>query len=310
MAYDLTLFQKFLTLKGLSERYKKELMYYALRLNLYGGFNQEIINRYLLDKANQNNTARAFVELFRKFLINFKEELISNGELKKEDIPIILEVEIPQITGRKKSRINVPLTEKEMKLIEDTLETKQLKLMFLLCYHGGLRLKELMGLRVNSFDWDALRIDKEDNVGARVIGKNNKEGTVYFPNWLMKQVRDYIKEHNPPLSKDDSLFLERGKMSGRTFENKIRWVGIKSGITQKGENGEWIPSTLIHPHKFRHQLGHDLVKDKESIRFIQDVLRHTNITSTQIYTQFSKEEIKEGMKQRDKIKNEEKNRIE
>ena len=60
-----------------------------------------------------------------------------------------------------------------------------------------------------------------------------------------------------------------------------------------GENGEYIQSTIIHPHKLRHQLGHDLMREGKHIRVIQEALRHSNISSTQIYTQISKDELKE-----------------
>lgn len=305
MAFDLILFQKFLMLKGLSERYKRELMYYALRLNNYGGFNQEIISNFLLDKSNQNNTARAFVEIFRKFLIHFKEELILKEELTQEDLTRALEVEIPYITGRKKVRINVPLTKNEMELMEKTLDTKELKLMFLICYCGGLRLQELMSIRVNSFNWEILKEHKEQMGEVKVLGKNNKEGIALLPNWLIQKIAEYIKDNKPNFKSIDSyLFNIPGHMSARNFEIKIREAGIKSGITKKGENGEYIQSTIVHPHKLRHQLGHDLMREGKHIRVIQEALRHSNISSTQIYTQFSKEELKEEMESRNKPREE------
>lgn len=305
MAFDLILFKRYCFLKGLSERYIKELMYYALRLNLYGKFNQEVINNFLIEKSNQNNVARAFIKIFQKFLIHFKEELISKGELSQEDLTRALEVQVPQITGRKKVRLKNPLTDSEMKLLEETLDTEELKLMFLICYNGGVRLQELMKIRLNSFNWNKMLENKEGMGELRILGKNNKEGVAILPNWLMRKIKDYIQNNKIPFGGRDSyLFKKSGHMSERTFEIKLRQAGMRAGITKKGENGEWIQSTIVHPHKLRNQLGHDLVKENKNLRVIQEALRHANISSTQIYTQISKEELKEALDSRNKPREE------
>jgi len=294
MAFDLTLFENFLVLKGLSKRYKRELMYYALRLNKFGKFNQEVVNDFLINKSNQNNTARAFIVLFKKFLVHYKEELNLKGELTEAELIRVLEVEVPQITGRKKGRINVPLTKGEMKLVFDALETAQLKLMFLVCYHGGLRLQELIRIKVNSFNWEALKENPQDVGELKVLGKGDKERIAFLPNWLMRTLKEYIKGNTGKFSVDSLLF----DVSGRYFQIHLKTAGKVSGITKKGENGEYIQDTIVHPHKLRHQLGHDLTLDGKNLRVVQEALGHSSITSTQIYTQLSKKEIKKEMEYR------------
>lgn len=298
MTFDLTLFNNYLTLKGLSDRYKRELMYYGLRLNIYGKFNQEVVNRFLLDKSNQSNVGRAFIELFKKFLIHYKEELITKGELTQEELIKVLEVEVPSISGRSKVRINVPLTKNEMDLIEKTLETEELKLMFLISYNGGLRLQELLSIRVDSFNWKEIKEDGSEMGEVRVLGKGNKEGVALLPFWLIKRISYYIKANTQKFTKSPKLF----KVSGRFFELHIKKAGVMAGITKKGENGEWIKSTIVHPHKLRHQLGHDLMREGKHMRVIQEALRHSNISSTQRYTQISKAELKQEMISRNKPK--------
>jgi site-specific recombinase XerD len=73
---------------------------------------------------------------------------------------------------------------------------------------------------------------------------------------------------------------------------KLREAGIKSGLTKKDNNGEYIKNTIIHPHRLRHSYAYNLLKQNIDIRYIKDALRHANISSTQIYTQLSKEDLK------------------
>ena len=294
MAFDLILFQNFLSLKGLSPTYKKDLMYYALRLNVYGKFNQEVINRFLMDKSNQNNSARAFINLFKEFIIQYKEELIEKGELNEEEFIKALQIKIPQVTGRKKDKITISLTKEEMKRIFDALETSQLKLMFLVCYNGGLRLQELIRIRVNSFNWNDFKENKEGMGEVKVLGKGNKERISIIPNWLMKLIAEYIKEDSSIFTADSLLF----PVSPRFFQIHIKRAGMVSRITQKGENGEYIKETIVTPHRLRHQLGHDLMKDGKHMRVIQEALGHSSISSTQRYTHLSKQELKEEMEYR------------
>jgi integrase/recombinase XerD len=282
---DLKLFNQYLTLKKLSDKTKKEYLLYALRFQNIGGFNNEAISHFLINPTNQNNVARAFISVLKKYLIYNRKEL----QLTEEEFKEIVESEIPTVTGRKKQKINIPLTKEEMELMERTLITEEEKLMFLVCYNGGLRLQELIRIKANSFNWNSYQ-DNPDKMGeVLVYGKGNKEGISLIPNWLMKRIETYIMENlsNP----EEKLF----KLSGRTFESRIREAGIKSGITKKDENGEYIQSSLVHPHKLRHQLGYDLTKRGIDIRYIRDILRHSSITSTQIYTQLSKDDLKEKM---------------
>jgi site-specific recombinase XerD len=168
--------------------------------------------------------------------------------------------------------------------------------MFLISYNSGLRLQELLRIRINSFNWDKIKENNEEMGEIIVLGKGNKEGIALLPNWLMRRVGAYIRQNLNTKPKDFLLF----PMSGRSWELHLKNAGIKAGITKMGENGQYIQSTKVHPHKLRHQLGHDLVKEGKHIRVIQEALRHENISSTQRYTQISKEELKEAMKSRNK----------
>lgn len=298
MAYNIKLFEDYLNLKGLSKRYKQELLYCLLRFNFYGGFNQQTIGDFVLKSKGNNFISRSFITLLKKFLIQYREEL----QLTEEEYTNIVKAEVPSLSGRKKVRLDNPLTKKEMRLIENTLETEELKLMFFLCYEGGLRLHELIKVKLNSFNWDKMVESPEDSGECRIIGKGNKEGIVFLPNWLMRRIKDYVKNNGSKFkSKGESKLFN---VSGRMFEIHLRNAGIKSGISKMGDNGEYIKETIVHPHKLRHQLGHDLMIEGNHIITIKEALRHSNITSTQRYTQLSKEELKKQLEYRNNLREE------
>lgn len=289
MKIELKLFQEYLTLKGLSPRTIKEYSAYALRYQTIGAFNSLAISRFLTDKSNQNNVARSFILILKKFLLYYKEEI----GITEEEFKEIAQTEVPSISGRKKTKITIPLTPKEIKLLEEQLPTQELKLMLLICFEGGLRLQELIGIRISSFNWERLKEYPEEQGEVRVLGKGNKEGTAILPNWLMKRIKEYLKANSTRFNQSSRLF----KIQGRSFEVHLKEAGIKAGLTKKDNNGEYIQSTITHPHRLRHSLAGKLIREGVDIRYIQEALRHVNIASTQRYTQLSKEDLKKKLRE-------------
>lgn len=288
---DLNMFDNFMQAKGLSPQTRKLYKYQAIKFINFGAFNNESINAFLIRKENQNTLARSFVLMLKKFLIYYREEL----QLSDEEFNKIIQSEVPQITGRKKVRLVVPLTKQDIDLLEQTLETEEEKLMLLICYHGGLRLQELMRIRGSSFNWDTLKEAPLEMGEVRVLGKGNKEGICLIPNWLVRRIAHYVKSPNYKGSLDDYIF--KYDKSGRFFEQKLKTAGIKCGLTRKDGAGGWIKSTITHPHRLRHSFGYNLVKKGVDIRYVKEALRHSNLSSTQIYTQLSKDDLKEKLQE-------------
>lgn len=117
----------------------------------------------------------------------------------------------------------------------------------------------------------------------------------------MKKVRDFIKSPNFKGTRDSKFF----KITGDTFERKIREAGIKSGVTRKNDNGEYIQETIVHPHKLRHQLGYELAIEGKDLNFIGKILGHTSVATTQRYTQLQDKDIEKVIMERNKEKDKE-----
>lgn len=291
MKIDLKLFQEYLTLKGLSPRTIKEYTTYALRFQSIGAFNSVSISRFLTEKINQNNVGRSFILILKKFLLYYKDEL----QITEQEFKEVAQTDVPLISGRKKVKLTIPLTPQEIELLERTLETEELKLMLLMCYNGGLRIGELLGIRVSSFNWNTINEKPSEMLEVKVYGKGNKEGICLLPSWLLPRVRAFISQkvrENPLKFNGESLLFNR---SSKFFEDAMLKAGLKCGITKRGEDGKLIDSTRTNPHRLRHSYAGNLLKKGVDIRHIKEALRHSSISSTQIYTYVSKDELKEKL---------------
>lgn len=281
------LFEHWLLNKGLKQRSVKNYFYYFNRFR-YPKFNQESVSRFLSESAHRNTIARAFIKNLKECMLRNSQELKIGPEYYKE----ISDVFFPGMTGRTKQRLINPLTEDQITVLEKTLETEQLKLMLLISYHAGLRLGELMKLRINSFNWAIWKQHPEQMGEVRVFGKGDKEGIALMPTELMKRLGNFINSNTSSYRGIDSRLFSIGPSS---FQKHLHQAGLKSGITQTREDGSIIEETRIHPHKLRHSYAHSLLIKGVDIRYIKEAMRHSSISSTQIYTKLSTKELREKL---------------
>lgn len=138
------------------------------------------------------------------------------------------------------------------------------KLILSLLYSSGLRVSELVSLNMNDIDL------KERTI--RIRGKGNKDRIVLFDQKTKKLIKDYLRERT---QESEYLFLNRfGKpLTPRYIQIAIKNYAIKAGIKKK-----------VTPHILRHSFATHLLKNGVDIRAIQQLLGHSNLSTTQIYT--------------------------
>jgi len=295
MKIALDKFEEWLKNKNLKDRTVENYVYYFNKFT-FDVYTQETVSRFLADKTNRNSIARSFLVNFQKFLmVNYKELGFSQEARVK-----IAEVELPKLTGRIKQRLIKPIPHEQIAILEKALDTEQLKLMLLLSYYCGLRLGELLKITIISFNWESWKKDTSKMGECRVYGKGDKEGIALVPSVLMKRVAIYIKGRKFS-SLDSKLFVRGGedinlKNKSRTWQMKLREAGIKAKITKFDEKGKPIEDTVVHPHRLRHSYASYLLNEKGlNLREVQEILRHTSIQSTQVYTHINKEHLKERL---------------
>ena len=139
-----------------------------------------------------------------------------------------------------------------------------------LFYSSGLRLSELVNLNIGDLDFDSGTIT--------VIGKGQKERVIPFGSFAAKAIKKWLeirKKISVPKSEDQILFLSKTgkKLTSRAIQYRLKYWAIKQGVPEN-----------IHPHLLRHSFASHLLQSSQDLRAVQELLGHSNISTTQIYT--------------------------
>ena len=147
-----------------------------------------------------------------------------------------------------------------------------------LMYAAGLRVSELVGLNVRDVDLD---------VGSvRTIGKGYKERVIPIYETAVESISEYVTIIRPIHSqsqKQEALFLNRrgSRLTRQAVWLRLRKLAITVGISDK-----------ITPHMLRHSFATHLLHGGASLRHVQELLGHSNIATTQIYTHLTDKHIR------------------
>jgi integrase/recombinase XerD len=145
-------------------------------------------------------------------------------------------------------------------------------------YSTGLRVSELVGLRLSEMDL---------SMGcARCVGKGNKERLVPVGRKAIEAVRRYLKDTRPRLLKGRvSPFLFLSRLGGRMSR-----VGLWKMLKAYGRRAGLPPG--LSPHKLRHSFATHLLERGADLRSVQMMLGHADISTTQIYTHVTQERLR------------------
>lgn len=190
-------------------------------------------------------------------------------------------------TPKEEKALPVVLTIEEMeRLLQSPDQTTQGirdNAMMELLYASGLRVSELINLNISDLNLEMGFI--------HVYGKGEKERIVPTTEYVAKKLTNYIKNYRLKLLKDeniDTLFLTN---RGKGFTRQGLWKAIKKYVRDSGIDKN------ITPHTFRHSFATHLIENGADLRAVQEMLGHSDISTTQIYTQISAGKIREMYKQ-------------
>ncbi len=223
-----------------------------------------------LDKPATRARKVAALKSFFNYLA-FKEKVLDRNPT--------VELETPKLSKRLPKYLSLDESLTLLHCVDGEFEKRDLCILtlFLNC---GLRLSELVNINMYNI---------RDNV-LTVIGKGDKERSIYLNNSCQNAINDYLKERmNLTNIKDkDALFLsKRGTRIGRrTVEVMVKKYIITAGLDPK----------KYSPHKLRHTAATLMHKyGGVDIRSLQQILGHESISTTEIYTHIDNEQIKEAL---------------
>lgn len=146
-------------------------------------------------------------------------------------------------------------------------------------YGCGLRVSELSNLKISDVF--------EENEFIRILGKGNKERLVPIGQTALKYINIYLRESrvHVPIKKghEDYIFLNRSgtRLSRISVFSIIKALALKSGIKKS-----------ISPHTFRHSFATHLIEGGADLRAVQEMLGHSSITTTEIYTHLDRDYLR------------------
>lgn len=177
------------------------------------------------------------------------------------------------IKMKKPSRIPVVLSVQEVQRLLNSFTNLKHKAIFTLCYSAGLRVGEILNLKLKDIDSDRMQIRIEQ-------GKGQKDRYSILSEKVLVLLRKYVEEYQPT----EYLFEGQGggQYSASSIQALMRRHKKQCGITKKAT-----------PHTLRHSFATHLLDNGTDTRFIQELLGHKHISTTQIYTHVSSRSLKD-----------------
>jgi len=178
--------------------------------------------------------------------------------------------EIPR--PKKPSKLPKIINNKDIKKLLDKTENLKHNTMLKLCYGMGLRVSEIVNLKISDIDSKNMQVFIE-----RAKGK--KDRYVNLPESILEQLRRYFREEKP------KYYLFEGQYGGKYSIRSVQQI-FKNALKK---------ANIIKPvgiHSLRHSFATHLLESGTDIRFIQELLGHNDIKTTLIYTQVSNNSVR------------------
>jgi len=231
---------------------------------------------YLNEKKKSSSTQARILSSIKSFY-NY---LIFDNKIK--DNPSI-EIYSPKLEKKLPIVLSIEEVDKIINSIDLSLDNGERNRTIIEClYSCGLRVSELINLKISEINFSDEYI--------KVIGKGDKQRITPINKNLITYFKNYINKIRSKLKIDtknsDYLFLNRrGKKISRVLVfNIVKEACKKSGLQKN-----------ISPHTFRHSFATHLVEGGADLRAVQEMLGHSNITTTEIYTHLDTKYLKEEM---------------
>jgi integrase/recombinase XerC len=253
--------------KNTTSAYERDLKKLAkfiddLNLSNYSEINNEICSAWIGNLYSQDNNPRSIqrhlssAKGFFRFLK--KNNLIESSPFElvsapksPSNLPEVLSPEdVEQLLNFKPSNL---IEIRDMAIVE-------------LMYSSGLRVSETVNINIGDFE--------EDMTFLRILGKGAKTRIVPLGKFAVNAINNWIIERDKILTKSDALFLNSkgSRLSIRSVQLRLKKMATKQGLPP------------IHPHMLRHSFATHMLESSGDLRTIQELLGHSSLSTTQIYT--------------------------
>ncbi len=225
---------------------------------------------YLNNKGYKSTSVSRNISSLRNFFLFLVQEKIIT------DNPLI-EISKPKMGLRLPKTLSIEEVEKILRLPSgDSLGLRDQAILETL-YATGMRISELTELKLNSVNLELSYV--------QCIGKGNKERIVPLGGIAHAAIEQYLKIVRPNLIKDYRINFFFLNSRGKGLSRQGVWKIIKKYVEKSGIDKD------ISPHTFRHSFATHLLENGADLRSVQEMLGHSDISTTQIYTHISKKHL-------------------
>ncbi len=209
-------------------------------------------------------------------LKSFFKFQVRTGNLEKTPMSTV-------ISPKSGKRLPVYVEEKDMKLLlshvefSDDWQGKTDRLLILIFYHTGMRLTELVSLKNGQLDLNTAMV--------KVLGKGNKERLIPLSATLVNEIRQYILGKNESgRNKADTLLVNIG---GKKLYSKYAYLAVRKYLSRV------TTISKKSPHVLRHSFATHLMNHGADLNSVKELLGHSSLAATQLYTHNSIEKLRE-----------------
>ena len=235
---------------------------------------QKDIENYLKNLIEQKKEKSSSIAHELTVIKNFHKFLIKTGCLDKD---VSLLIERPKLVKHLPNTLSIEEVDKLLDIRLQTVFDYRNKAMLELLYGTGMRVSELCSLTLHDIDLE--------NCVVRVIGKGNKERIIPIGEYALDALKNYLNWRSSMCKgfQTDALFLNNhGRPITRVgFFKNLKTILEKQGIQKN-----------VSPHTLRHSFATHLLERGADLRSIQELLGHSDLSTTRIYTHVSNEKVK------------------
>lgn len=279
----------FISYLELEKNYSKNtILAYQKDIESFAGFCKEHH-----DAVNLENVS---YPLIRSWIVDLSDQGVSNRTINRKISSLqayykfllkIGEITVsPMVKHRAlktEKKIEVPFSEKEMESVlseipfEDDFEGERDKLIIELLYATGMRRTELVNLKIQDLDLAGHQL--------KVLGKRNKERIIPLLHSTVRQINTYLDKRSELQSRSDSSYLLLTKDGLKIYETLVyRTINKYFSLVS--------PKVKKSPHILRHTFATHLLNRGADLNSVKELLGHSSLASTQVYTHNSIAELK------------------
>ncbi|MFW5885363.1 MAG: tyrosine-type recombinase/integrase [Patescibacteria group bacterium] len=256
--------ENLLKLRNYSQKTRKAYLYYISQYLNYarekGLKNKdEAVEKFLLHRVENKSSPQTFNLALNSIKFFYKEILKDGGNI---DLKF----------AKRSQKLPVVLTKSEVEKILSEIDSQKYCIAVALAYGSGLRVSEVKNLRVADVNLNESTVHVK---GAKRL----KDRITVFPDKLKSDIEGLTKRKNGKEFLFDSS--RGGKLSARSFQLVFSKALKKSGIKKE--------ATF---HSLRHSFATHLLENGTDVRYVQELLGHQNIRTTQIYTKVTNPKLK------------------